>query len=76
MEKALVFKSNRSQAVCMPKPLALPEDVTHVNVIALGRARLITPIGEAWHSWFDGENVTADFINEREQPNEQEREAF
>ncbi|MGM0520794.1 MAG: AbrB/MazE/SpoVT family DNA-binding domain-containing protein, partial [Pseudomonadota bacterium] len=28
MEKAAVFKSNRSQAVRMPKSLALPEDVT------------------------------------------------
>lgn len=35
MEKAVVFKSNRSQAVRMPKSLALPEDVTHVDVIAL-----------------------------------------
>ena len=30
MEKAAVFKSNRSQAVRMPKSLALPENVTRV----------------------------------------------
>lgn len=76
MEKAVVFKSNRSQAVRMPRSLALPEDVTHVVVIALGRARLITPVSEAWDSWFNGQSVTADFMSEREQPNEQEREAF
>ncbi|MFB9866761.1 type II toxin-antitoxin system VapB family antitoxin [Vreelandella sulfidaeris] len=76
MEKAAVFKSNRSQAVRMPKSLALPENITRVDVIALGRARLITPVGEAWDSWFDGQSVTADFMSEREQPNEQEREAF
>lgn len=76
MEKAAVFKSNRSQAVRMPKSLALPENVTRVDVIALGRSRLITPAGEAWDSWFDGQSVTADFMNGREQPNEQEREAF
>ena len=76
MEKAAVFKSNRSQAVRMPKSLALPEHIKRVDVIAVGRARLITPVGEAWDSWFDGQNVTADFMNEREQPNEQKREAF
>jgi antitoxin VapB len=31
---------------------------------------------EAWDSWFDGESVTAGFMSEREQPKEQEREAF
>ncbi|WP_447894102.1 type II toxin-antitoxin system VapB family antitoxin [Vreelandella sp. GE22] len=76
MEKAAVFKSNRSQAVRMPKSLALPEGVTRVDVIAVGRARLITPAGEAWDSWFDGPSVTTDFMGEREQPVEQEREAF
>ncbi|MFP3341278.1 hypothetical protein R0J87_02065 [Halomonas sp. SIMBA_159] len=43
MEKAAVYKSNRS---------------------------------EAWDSWFDGQSVIADFMSEREQPKEQEREAF
>ncbi|MFG6667320.1 type II toxin-antitoxin system VapB family antitoxin [Halomonas sp. HNIBRBA4712] len=76
MEKAAVFKSNRSQAVRMPKSVALPENVTRVDVIALGRARLITPAGEAWDSWFDGPSVTADFMSEREQTTEQERESF
>ncbi|MBZ5487166.1 AbrB/MazE/SpoVT family DNA-binding domain-containing protein [Halomonas aquamarina] len=60
----------------MPKSLALPEGVTRVDVIAVGRARLITPAGEAWDSWFDGPSVTADFMDEREQPAEQKREAF
>lgn len=76
MEKATVFKSNRSQAVRMPKSLVLPENVTRVDVIALGRARLITPVGEAWDSWFDGQSVTADFMSENVQPKEQDREAF
>ncbi|MCO7230308.1 antitoxin [Halomonas sp. CnH100-B] len=76
MEKATVFKSNRSQTVRMPKSLALPENVKRVEVIALGRARLIAPVGEAWDSWFHGESVSAGFMSEREQPNEQEREAF
>ena len=76
MEQSTVFQSNRSQAIRLPKAAALPEDVKRVDVVVLGRARLITPVGEAWDSWFDGEGVTADFMAEREQPAEQEREAF
>ncbi|MDO7910464.1 type II toxin-antitoxin system VapB family antitoxin [Pseudomonas monteilii] len=76
MEQGTVFQSNRSQAIRLPKAAALPEDVKRVDVVVLGRARLITPVGEAWDSWFDGEGVTADFMAEREQPAEQEREAF
>lgn len=74
MEQGSVFQSNRSQAVCLPKAVALPEDVKRVDIVAVGRARIITPAGESWDSWFDGPGVTADFMSEREQPSEQERE--
>ncbi|WP_097304954.1 type II toxin-antitoxin system VapB family antitoxin [Pseudomonas chlororaphis] len=76
MEQGSVFKSNRSQAIRMPKAVALPDDVTRVDIVAVGRTRIITPAGEAWDSWFDGESVSADFMIERDQPAEQEREAF
>ncbi|MDM1819041.1 antitoxin, partial [Serratia ureilytica] len=68
--------SNRSQAVRLPKAVALPEDVKRVEVIAVGRTRIITPAGEGWDSWFDGEDVSADFMTSRDQPPMQEREAF
>ncbi|GCU89326.1 toxin-antitoxin system antitoxin VapB [Escherichia coli] len=71
-----VFLSNRSQAVRLPKAVALPEDVKKVDVIAVGRTRIITPAGESWDSWFDGDSVSADFMNDREQPAIQERDAF
>ncbi|ENJ3007046.1 toxin-antitoxin system antitoxin VapB [Escherichia coli] len=71
-----VFLSNRSQAVRLPKAVALPEDVKKVEIIAIGRTRIITPAGEAWDSWFDGENVSADFMDIRDQPAMQERESF
>ncbi|KMJ43461.1 AbrB/MazE/SpoVT family DNA-binding domain-containing protein [Xenorhabdus khoisanae] len=76
MEKTTVFKSNRSQAVRLPKAVALPEDVKHVDIIAIGRTRIITPAGEGWDSWFDGEDVTPDFMTDRQQPSEQIREEF
>ncbi|EKB5322683.1 toxin-antitoxin system antitoxin VapB [Salmonella enterica] len=71
-----VFLSNRSQAVRLPKAVALPDNVKRVDVIAVGRTRIITPAGESWDAWFDGESVSADFMDNREQPVIQERESF
>ncbi|HJE69107.1 MULTISPECIES: type II toxin-antitoxin system VapB family antitoxin [Pseudomonadaceae] len=76
MDQGAVFQSNRSQAVRLPKAVALPADVKRVDVVAVGRTRIITPAGESWDSWFEGEGVTADFMAERDQPAEQEREGF
>lgn len=76
MERAGVFISNKTQAVRLPKAVALPETVKQVDIVALGRSRLIAPAGEAWDSWFDGEGVSNDFMNERDQPEPQERESF
>lgn len=76
METGGVFKSNQSQAVRLPKAVALPAAVKQVDIVPLGRARLIAPAGEAWDSWFDGPGVTADFMNERDQPEEQQRESL
>ncbi len=76
MEQGSVFLSNRSQAVRLPKAAALPDDVKRVDVITIGRTRILTPAGESWDSWFDGEDVTADFMTDREQPVDQKRESF
>ena len=74
MKTAAVFKSNTSQAIRLPKRVALPESVKRVDIISLGRARLIVPEGEGWDSWFDGEGATDDFMIQRNQPDDQERE--
>ena len=76
MEQSTVFKSNKSQAVRLPKAVALPESVKKVDIIKLGNSRLIAPAGTAWDSWFDGPGVTEDFMAEREQPTDQERECL
>ena len=76
MERAGVFISNKSQAVRLPKAVALPETTKQVDIVVMGRARLITPAGEAWDSWFESEGVSDDFMVERDQPPEQEREPF
>jgi antitoxin VapB len=76
MEQGAVFQSNRSQAVRLPKAVALPEDVKRVDIVVVGRTRIIAPAGEAWDSWFDGEGATEDFLSTRDQPVMQERESF
>ena len=76
MEQTTIFMCNRSQAVRLPKAVAMPGDVKRVEVIAIGRTRVITPVGESWDSWFDGDSVTSDFMDDRDQPFDQERESF
>ncbi len=72
-----VFKSNRSQAVRLPKDVALPQSVKRVHIVAIGNTRVITPAGESWDQWFNGPDVaTDDFMNSREQPADQERTAL
>ena len=71
-----LFRSNTSQAVRLPKALELPESVKKVSVTAIGNTRIIAPVGEAWAVWFDAAGVTADFMDERNQPVDQQREVF
>ena len=69
-----VFKSNKTQAVRLPKAVALPDSITKVDIVAVGNTRIITPAGESWDQWFDDPGVSEDFMVSREQPADQERE--
>lgn len=71
-----LFKSNRSQAVRLPKAVAFPESVKDVEITAIGNKRVIAPVGESWDDWFDGPGVSEDFMLERHQPEDQIRENF
>src|SRR4030081_1298881 len=48
MTSSTVFTSNRSQAVRLPKAVAFPADVHHVDILKIGRSRLIVPQGRRW----------------------------
>ena len=76
MPQTTVFTNNRTQAVRLPKAVALPNSVKRVNVIAIGRSRLITPADSAWDSWFDEPPVSGDFMVDRQQPDDQPRDEF
>ncbi len=68
-----IFKNNCSQAVRLPKSVALPESIQEVDIVAIGNTRIITPTGDCWDNWFDSPGVSADFMTEREQPTDQHR---
>lgn len=76
MEQSTVFITNKSQAIRLPKPVALPSSVKKVDIVKVGNTRIIAPAGETWDSWFDGEGVSDDFMCERDQPMDQERESL
>ena len=69
-----IFKSNRSQAVRLPKEIAFPESVKNVEITVVGNQRIIVPAGQSWDDWFDAPGVSNDFMNERMQPNDQIRD--
>jgi antitoxin VapB len=69
-----IFKSNRSQAVRLPKEIAFPESVKDVEITAIGNKRIIAPAGQSWDDWFDAPGVSSDFMTDRKQPEDQLRE--
>jgi antitoxin VapB len=71
-----VFKSNRSQAVRLPKEVAFPESVKNIEITAIGNSRIIAPAGQSWDDWFDAPGVSSDFMPQRLQPEDQTREMF
>ena len=77
MTTSTVFTSNRTQAVRLPKAVAFPDDVRQVDILKIGRSRVIVPRGKRWDDLFlNGPRVSEDFMSEREQPAAEEREAF
>jgi antitoxin VapB len=75
MTSSTVFTSNRSQAVRLPKAVAFPAGVQKVDILKIGRSRLIVPQGKRWDDLFqNGPRATDDFLAEREQPRAEERE--
>ena len=71
-----LFKSNRSQAVRLPKAIAFPKSVKSVEIIAVGNKRIISPFGKSWDDWFDAPGVSSDFMTDRLQPKDQVRDTL
>lgn len=69
---AALFRSNRNQAVRIPKDLEFPEGVKEVYVLKIGKRLEIIPVGSLWDDFFD-RPANPDFPD-REQPEAQERD--
>jgi antitoxin VapB len=69
--RSSLFKSNRSQAVRLPKDLAFPESVKQVAIRRQGKARVIAPADSAWDDFFDAPGVD---LGKRVQPEAERRE--
>jgi antitoxin VapB len=75
MTSSTVFTTNRSQAVRLPKAVAFPEGVHEVDILKVGRSRVIVPKGRRWDDLFQsGPKASEDFMTQREQPPAEERE--
>ncbi len=73
--KTVIFKSNRTQAVRLPKDVAFPEDVREVEITKVGNSRVISPVGHRWDSFFArGTRLSDDFLVDRDQGRFEERE--
>lgn len=73
MARTILFMTNRSQAVRLPKEVAFPEHVREVTILRDGPRRVIVPANASWDDFFDEPGID---LGERDQPQMQEREAF
>lgn len=72
-----VFINNRTQAVRLPVDVRLPDGVHKVDVRVKGHERIIAPVGHSWGSFFlDGPSVSDDFMAERANQHQAERESL
>lgn len=74
MVRTTVFRNNRTQAVRLPKAVALPDDVAEVEIRKVGRSRVITPVGSSWDEWFDHHEPYPEFPERADQGVAEERE--
>jgi antitoxin VapB len=73
MVRTTVFRSNRSQAVRLPKDVAFPVGVKEVAVLREGKRRVIVPASAVWDDFFDAPGID---LGPRDEPVAQKRESF
>jgi antitoxin VapB len=52
MARSTVFKTNRTQAVRIPKDLAFPDDVKEVEITRDGEKLIVVPTQGGWAEYF------------------------
>lgn len=71
MVETTLFKSNKSQAVRLPKDVAFPKDVREVSIIRDGNRRIIVPADSSWDDFFAAPGID---LEPRDQPPAQLRD--
>ena len=73
MKIAKLFKNGQSQAVRLPKEFRFQGNSVFIKKV--GKATILLPIENPWESLFNSlSQFSSDFMPQREQPNQQERE--
>ena len=71
----VIFKSNQTQAVRLPKDVAFPEGVHEVEITKIGNSRVISPVGRRWDTFFGRpQKPSDDFLTKRDQGTFEERD--
>ena len=77
MRTGSIFMNNRTQAVRLSADVRFPENVKHVYVRVVGKDRILSPVDSSWDSFFlAGERPSADFMEDRPDQWQPEREPF
>ena len=75
METAKLFQNGQSQAVRLPKEYRFQGDQVYIK--RLGDAVILLPYRDPWNTLIASLDLFSDdFMEEREQPRQQEREGF
>jgi len=72
-----LFKTNKTQAVRLPKDVAFPDSVSDVEIIKVGNSRVISPVGHRWDAFFaTGPHISDDFDSGSQGTFETDRESL
>jgi antitoxin VapB len=61
MTRSTVFKTNKTQAVRLPKSVAFPDHVKKVTITPHGDGLLIMPYQNSWEEFFNSPGIGDDF---------------
>lgn len=73
LETAKLFQNGQSQAVRLPKEFRFQGDEVYIKKV--GNAVVLLPVDKPWQTWIESLDLfSADFMEQREQPAQQQRE--
>jgi antitoxin VapB len=61
MTQSTVFKTNKTQAVRLPKSVAFPDHVKKVKITQQGESLIVTPIKSSWVEFMKSAGIGDDF---------------